>query len=347
MPTYYDEATKTWYCKFYYTDYTGTKKQKKKRGFKLQRDAKQWEASFISSLKFDDNTTFGQIYDKFVEENTPRRKVTTMRAYSVAMAHVLPTFKDVPISSISEEMLVAWQNAMLTKDISDVFRHKIDSMFRTIYRFGIRRCKVPHNAFDELDLIGKTTSKKLDFWTLDEYKAFIPYITNPDLLTAFDILFYCGLRLGELMALTAGDIDLENKVMHITKSLQRVKRQDIVTSPKTESSIRDITLPDFLVKELENYLKMFYDCNDETRLFTFSKQTLYYPMKKYSAIAGLKKIRIHDLRHSHVALLIEKNVSPMAIAERLGHENIKITLGTYGHLYPNKQKEIASLLDNL
>ena len=92
---------------------------------------------------------------------------------------------------------------------------------------------------------------------------------------------------------------------------------------------------------------MIYDCNGNTRLFIISKQALYYPMKKYSEIAGIKKIRIHDLRHSHVALLIEKNVSPLAIADRLGHDDIKMTLGTYGHLYPNKQKEIADLLDNL
>lgn len=90
---------------------------------------------------------------------------------------------------------------------------------------------------------------------------------------------------------------------------------------------------------------MLYDCKGETRLFEISKQALYYPMKKYSAAAGIPKIRIHDLRHSHVALLIEKGISPLAIADRLGHENVQITLGTYGHLYPNKQREIADILE--
>lgn len=78
-----------------------------------------------------------------------------------------------------------------------------------------------------------------------------------------------------------------------------------------------------------------------------SKQSLYYPMKKYAEVAGVPRIRVHDLRHSHVALLIEKGVSPLAIAERLGHDSVTVTLGTYGHLYPNKQKEIAGLLDAL
>ena len=92
---------------------------------------------------------------------------------------------------------------------------------------------------------------------------------------------------------------------------------------------------------------MIYDCRGETRLFEISKQSLYYPMKKYSAAAGVPRIRIHDLRHSHAALLIEQGISPLAIAERLGHEDVRITLGTYGHLYPNKQHEIADILDKI
>lgn len=143
--------------------------------------------------------------------------------------------------------------------------------------------------------------------------------------------------------LAAADIDLENRMIHITKSLQRVKKEDIITAPKSEKGIRDITIPTFLTNELENYMAMLYDCKGETRLFEISKQALYYPMKKYSAAAGVPKIRIHDLRHSHVVLLIETSVSPLAIAERLGHEDIQITLGTYEHLYPNKQREIADI----
>lgn len=106
-------------------------------------------------------------------------------------------------------------------------------------------------------------------------------------------------------------------------------------------------MPEFLCKELAKYKEMLYDCSGKTRLFEISKQSLYYPMKKYTEETGLPKIRVHDLRHSHVALLIEKGVSPLVIAERLGHENITVTLGTYGHLYPNKQQEVADILDNL
>ncbi len=128
--------------------------------------------------------------------------------------------------------------------------------------------------------------------------------------------------------------------------MQCINRQNIITPSKTEKGIRKIFLPDFLCKELANYMEKLYDCNGQTRLFEILKNFLY-PMKKYSGREGLKKIRIHGLRHSHVALLVKQRVPPLVIAERPGHEDIKITLGTYGHLYPNKQREVADILDRI
>ena len=331
--------------KCYYTDYAGTKRQKKKRGFRLQREAKQWEADFLAAYKYDGNTTFGTIAERFLDEIRPRRRVTSIRTYTSSLKHILPTFAEMPIGAIEEQQIIAWQNEQLSKNYSDSYLYKHDTVFRTIYHFGTKRCKLPFDAFDGVEKIGKATTRSLTFWTLEQYRAFYKTLEKPVHKMAFEVLFYCGLRIGELFALTAGDVDLDEKVIHITKSLQREKKHDVITPPKTEKGIRDITIPIFLARELEEYMNMIYDCTSETRLFEISKNSLYYPMKKYSAIAEVPKIRIHDLRHSHVAYLIEKGVSPLAIAERLGHENVNITLGIYGHLYPNKQREIADLLD--
>lgn len=347
MGTYKDEKTGTWYVKCYYTDFAGVKRQRKKRGFKLQRDAKEWEHSFLSSLQYDDATTFGRISEEYIEEITPRRRMTTVRTYTTALAHILPTFRDVPLASINEKMIVCWQNEILSKEFSDIYTNKIDTVFRTVYKYGAKRCKLQLNPFEGLEKIGKASVKSLNFWTIDQYNEFINYIENSVTRMAFQVLYYTGIRIGELFALTAGDIDLDNNIMHITKSLQRIECKDIITPPKTEKGIRDITLPEFLKKELDNYMGMIYDCNGKTRLFEISKQSLYYPMKKYSEVANLPRIRIHDIRHSHVALLIEKGVSPLAIADRLGHDDVTVTLGIYGHLYPNKQKEIADILEAL
>lgn len=347
MGVYKDEKTGTWFVKCYYTDYAGQKRQRKKRGFKLQREAKEWEYSFLASLRYDGSTTFGSIAGEFIQEITPRRRKTTVRTYKTALTHILPIFKDTAIAAITEKAIVHWQNELLSKELSEVYINKIDTVFRTIYKYGAKRCGIKVNPFEGLEKIGKAQTKSVAFWTYEQYSAFIRLIEAPVTRMAFQMLYFTGIRIGELFALTAEDIDLTEGVLHITKSLQRMERQDIITPPKTEKGARDITLPVFLTKELEKYMGMIYDCNGETRLFQISKQALYYPMRKYSGMAGIPRIRIHDLRHSHVALLIEHGVSPLAVAERLGHESVTVTLGTYGHLYPNKQKEIADLLDTL
>ena len=347
MGVYKDEKAGTWFVKCYYTDYAGQKRQRKKRGFKLQREAKEWEHSFLASLQYDSSTTFGAVAEEFIGEITPRRRKTTVRTYNIALAHILPMFKDMAIAAITEKAVVLWQNELLSTGLSEVYINKIDTVFRTIYKYGAKRCGIMVNPFEGLEKIGKARTRTVAFWTYEQYSSFIRLIEAPVPHMAFQVLYFTGIRIGELFALTAGDVDLAEGVLHITKSLQRMERQDIITPPKTEKGIRDITLPMFLVKELEKYMGMIYDCNGETRLFQISKQALYYPMKKYSEMAGVPRIRIHDLRHSHVALLIERGVSPLAIAERLGHESVTVTLGTYGHLYPNKQKEIADLLDTL
>lgn len=349
MPVFKDEERGTYYVKCYYTDYTGSKKQKKKRGFKLQREAKEWEARFLSAYKFDNKTTFGMVWEQYSEEMCPRQRITTQRGYESAANHVLPMFRDIPIGSIKERQIILWQNEMIARGYSDSYLNKIDTMFRTVYRFGVKRCRLPADAFSSLQKIGKQT-RRTDFWTHEQYKAFYRVICqqvkSPVPKMAFQVLFYCGLRIGELLALTAGDIDFENRIIHITKSLQRIHKEDVVTPPKTEKGTRDILIPVFLAKELEDYMGLIYGLNSNSRLFDISKTVLYYPMRLYCKTAGVPQIRLHDLRHSHVAHLIEKGVSPMAIAERLGHESVNITLSVYGHLYPNKQREIADILDN-
>lgn len=349
MPVFKDEERGTYYVKCYYTDYTGTKKQKKKRGFKLQREAKEWEARFLSAYQFDNKTTFGMVWEQFTEEMCPRQRITTQRGYESSGKHILPTFKNVPIGAITERHIILWQNEMIEKDYSGSYLNKIDTMFRTVYRFGVKRCKLPADAFSGVRKIGKQT-KRTDFWTHEQYKAFYAVICekvkSPVPKMAFQVLFYCGLRIGELLALTAGDVDIENRIIHITKSLQRIHKEDVVTPPKTEKGTRDIAIPVFLAEELKGYMSLIYGLDGESRLFDISKTVLYYPMRIYCGTAGVPKIRLHDLRHSHVAHLIEKGVSPMTIAERLGHESVNITLSVYGHLYPNKQREIADILDD-
>ena len=196
--------------------------------------------------------------------------------------------------------------------------------------------------------MGKKHADEMRFWTSKEYLHFIKELEDkPRSHLMFQILYWCGIREGELFALTIGDIDFENKTLSVNKSYQRIACQDIITEPKTPKSKRIVALPGFLLAELEEYVGMLYNAKSDTRLFVISKHGITSEMIRGCEASGVKRIRIHDLRHSHASLLIELGYSPLLIAERLGHENIETTLNTYSHLFPHKQLELAQKLDSL
>ena len=153
------------------------------------------------------------------------------------------------------------------------------------------------------------------------------------------------MRLGELLALTPSDLHLNQKYISINKSYQRIGGRDVITDPKTPKSKRNITIPDFLVEDLREYLDMLYSPDPNERVFRVTKSFLEKEMRRGAKEAGLERIRIHDLRHSHAALLIEMGFPILAVSNRLGHEKIQTTLQVYGHLYPNKQQMIADKLN--
>lgn len=229
---------------------------------------------------------------------------------------------------------------------SQTYLRTIQNQLSAIFNHACRYYSLSKNPSKKAGKMGKAKAKEMLFWTQEEYMKFSEIMKEkPVSYYAFQILYWCGIREGELLALERGDIDLDKKTLTINKSLQRIGKKDYITDPKTEKSNRVIDLPNFLCNELEDYFEMIYKCDSNTRLFTISKSYLHHEMDRGVKKAGVKRIRIHDLRHSHVAHLIELGYSPLAIAERLGHESISVTYN-YSHLYPSKGRELAKALDD-
>ena len=193
--------------------------------------------------------------------------------------------------------------------------------------------------------MGSEKHKEMLFWTKEEYLKFAEAMMDkPQSYYAFEVLYWCGIREGELLALTPADFDLDKGLLSVTKSYQRLKGRDVITDPKTPKSVRVIQMPRFLTDEIRDYLKSLYKVQQDQRIFEVTKSYLHHEMDRGAKAAGVKRIRIHDLRHSHVSLLIEMGFSALAIADRVGHESVDITY-KYAHLFPSKQQEMAQKLD--
>ena len=195
--------------------------------------------------------------------------------------------------------------------------------------------------------MGSEEHKEMLFWTREEYKKFADEMMDKPLsYYAFEMLYWCGIREGELLALTAADFDFDKGTVKISKSYQRLQGEDVITTPKTKKSNRTIKMPQFLCEEMQEYIGMLYGLKKKDRIFTVTKSYLHHEMDRGAKAAGVKRIRIHDLRHRHISLLIDMGFSAVAIADRVGHESIEITY-RYAHLFPSKQTEMAERLDDL
>ncbi len=193
--------------------------------------------------------------------------------------------------------------------------------------------------------MGKAKAGEMLFWTKEEYMAFAEKIKDkPISYYAFQLLYWTGIRCGELLALSKADFDLKKRTMRINKTYQVIRGREMITPPKSEKSNRTIDLPEFLCDEMQDFFDSLYKMDDGSRLFEVTKSFLHHEMERGVKAAGVKRIRIHDLRHSSCALLINLGYSPVQIAERLGHESVTIT-ERYAHLYPSVQQKMATSLD--
>lgn len=348
MPAYKDEKQNTWYCLFYYRDWQGNKKKKQKRGFRTKKEALEWENNYKLMANANMDMTMGafvEIYFRDKKGELKERSVKNKR-YMIE-AHILPYFKDRPMNSITPSDIIQWQNEMRTKGFAQTYLRMIQNQITALFNHASNIYGLGNNPCKKVKKMGKADADKLDFWTKDEYDKFISGMEEGDrYYTIFEVLFWTGCREGEMLALTKSDIDFARNQISISKTYYRAEGRDIITTPKTEQSARVIDIPQFLTQELRDYVDKLYGISDDERIFPIVPEAVQHKLKRECEKSGVKKIRVHDIRHSHVAYLIHQGVEPLIIKERLGHRDIKMTLNTYGHLYPNQQRKVADMLNN-
>ena len=352
MPVFKDEKRGTWYVMAWYRDWTGERKQKCKRGFPTKREAQDWERSFQMQTTADMDMTFEAFVELYTKDVRPRLKENTwLTKENIIQKKILPYFGKRKISEITTKDVIAWQNELLAyrdeqrKPYSQIYLKTLHNQLSAIFNHAVRFYELRSNPAAKAGNMGTEERKEMLFWTKAEYQRFAEAMMDKPLsYYAFEMLYWCGIREGELLALTPADFDFEKRTVSINKSYQRLNGEDLITTPKTEKSNRVITMPQFLAEEIQDYIKMLYGIGPDDRMFTVTKSYLHREMDRGAKEAGVPRIRIHDIRHSAVSLLIDMGFSATAIADRVGHESIDITYN-YAHLFPSKQAEMADKLN--
>ncbi|MGN0337378.1 MAG: tyrosine-type recombinase/integrase [Lachnospiraceae bacterium] len=291
--------------------------------------------------------TFADFYRIYLHDMEVRLKPASLSSKRhIFSDKILPFFGSLPMRDITPQHVRKWQSVILRQNYSVSYQQLIDFQLSAIMHYAERYYDIP-NPCTKAGHIGGTGSKKLSFWTLEEYELFASHLSaDPEAFTAFEILYWTGMRQGELLALTPNDIDIERHMIHITKSYTQIDGKDIISTPKTKKSERDVAIPQFLMDEIQVYIHTNH-IRPDRRLFERTRHYLFYKLRKGCEASGVRQIRTHDIRHSHVSLLINAGFSALDIAERVGHESVSTTLDVYAHLFPDQQQILIDRLEVL
>ena len=343
-----------------YHPVTGKQIQKYKSGFKTKKEAKEEYSKLIlasaEELAVDkEQPTF----KTFVEDiylpwyKTQVKESTYKNRYSTIQKHFAYFYRK-KVNEIEPIHVQTWQ-LKLAKEFSPNYVRIVQGMLAVAFDRAIILGLCERNP---ARMVGNVKSKKVkvDFWTLEEFQKVISLLYKGDyyehyLFISFWLLFMTGMRIGEAAALQWDDIDFETGLLSITKTLYYKSMTEYkFVEPKTQASKRTIVIDEDTIKELKEWKevqqKVLKDCNFVISYsgIPTSKHTLPRALEKLAGLAGIHRIKIHALRHSHASLLISMGENPLIIKARLGHEKLQPTLGTYGHLYPNSNFEVAKKL---
>ena len=344
MAVYQDKDNRSWFCKFRYKDWTGKTRMTTKRGFARKKDALQYEMDFKNRSQETSDITLSALAEKYLADYKVNRKYTSYVTVKARIqCHILPYFGDAKVSDITPMRIKDWQNHIKASNVSSSLIRSINVSFSAMLNFAVKYYNLAQNPFVKTGKIGKI-AKRVEFWELEDYMEVSSSIDKPDYKVPFDLLFWSGMRIGELLALKAEDFDFDNNTISITKTYNTGLK--MILSPKTASGNRVISMPEAIMEETKEDFASMYDLPEYPfrlhRIFTYRDW-----LKRYAEKNGKKVIHLHDLRHSHATYLIKHAVVSLpAIAKRLGHSSPVITLQTYAHVYSDSDTIIANKIDD-
>lgn len=291
--------------------------------------------------------TFQEFFPIYFQDIQVRLKPSTIASKRrIFHQKILPFFGALRMKEITTQHIRKWQSIILKQNYSLSYQMLIDMQLSAIMHYAQHYYDFP-NPCVKAGHIGKTHAKSFGIWTPEDYDLFISHFSSdPEAFTAFELLYWTGMRQGELLALTPKDIDTVRRQIFVSKTYARIEGEDIISTPKTRKSIRTIGIPRFLSDEVTIYIRSNHILPDQ-RLFERTHHYLYCKLKNGCKASGVRRIRVHDIRHSHVSLLINAGFSALDISERVGHESVSTTLDIYSHLFPAQQKMLSDRLDEL
>lgn len=311
----------------------------------------------IKKKKNYKSMTFNDLFDCFYEYKKDKIKYTTLKTY-LEKRRFFESLDNIKLKDFNINHFENWKQDINSKPYSTYNKNQIYKLLKQLLNYASKWYNFNFtNTYNKMTNFTNPNElpKEMLFFTYEEFKKFISVEKDILYKTMYETFYYCGLRKGELRALTWNDIDFKEKTIKINKNVViSENKKYAITTPKTKASIRKIPIPNkllFDLMQLYNLNKNKKEFNNDLFVFGFiepiSCEKITRRKNKNCKLASVQQIRIHDFRHSCASLLINNNASISLVARYLGHSKIDETLNTYSHLFKNKLDEIIQIIDNL
>lgn len=332
----------TWFVQIKVKDaQTGKWKTKKKRGFKLKKDAKLAEAEMIQAYGTGLSAPFGAVAKACFDEAEGRPSTREWKDRIIRL-HCSELAK-LPIDSITKEKLMQWRSDLGGSDLATRTRNQCVQIVKQVFAYAERVYDLKNPAVILKPFkLNKADKREMEVWTPEEFQRFLDAMPESRFIYKkyFEYLYWTGCRRSEAMALCWDDI--QGNTVHVHRSIKHYKNGFL--GLKTDSSERFITLDD---KTLDMVSKL-----PKTGQFVFGGErslpitVIQKAFAEGIAESGVKPIRIHDLRHSHATWLINSGVNIVAVSKRLGHSSVNTTLKTYTHLFRDTDAQMVEAIND-
>lgn len=336
----------------YVTDNLGNRKQ-------FYRSSPTWtrkghaeiaQSDFLKSIHQPKSMTFGEVYLLYIENKRMTVKKNTLYNLEISSkGHILPEFEKMRIDRITYQNILSWQRKLITKSFSNEHLIKIQKNFKSILHWSYLHDYIDKDPCRTMKYVKHDEiPKKKTILTPSEFTQFIQVVDDPIFKTMYMILYWCGLRIGEVVALTYDDINLAKGTLTVNKTYNFQYHE--IHTPKTKNSYRVVEMPLAVCNEVNQLMKYYsdkYHHDQDSRLFPVgSYPKISSRLKEWIALSKTKPFTHHDLRHSCVSLLANAGFNDFQAAKRMGHD-VKMFNETYGHLFESKQKEMTKAMNKM
>lgn len=312
---------------------------------------------------------FGEYLDYWLKEYCKNNlSINTIEGYEQYIErHIKPSLGNIELEKLKPLQLQTFYSEKLENGKLNgkggLSKQTVRTLHRIIHVALTQAVKWQLVARNVADCVEPPKPKKYEARFLDDEQTnlLIEKAQNSEIYIPIIIAIYTGMRRGEVLGLSWQNVNLEKKYIKVVQELSCTKQGLKILPPKTNKSIRNIAIPDSLVKilknhkakQMENKLLLGQEYQNIDMVCTYPNGKLFYP-KRFSAKFHelleknrLPIVRFHDLRHSHASLLVKLGIQPKVISERLGHSNIGITMDLYSHLYEEADREVADVFDKI